>query len=170
MSLNSPQGRDISDTVSHMGMSAGFPEGPIKYVLQNDREIILVGIRSRKEMPPINSENGSISVSNSNLDWARGILGWEIQPIARMNPVDLVIYYAVETIKETFKIRKGKVNPGNERNMEGIAALLLLITFLITCFLQALNLATVPEVLVRPVDLGLGYFFGRGRSKVDPPG
>ena len=85
MSLNFPQGREISDTVSHMGMSTGFPEGPIMYVLGNDREIILVGMSCQIEMPPINSKDGVISVSDSNQDLVKRLADDYIDLISYFN-------------------------------------------------------------------------------------
>jgi len=69
MSLNVPEGRNISETVSHMRMSTAFPEGTVMDVSHNAREIIWDGIMRQIEMPPINSEEGNISVSDSNFNW-----------------------------------------------------------------------------------------------------
>lgn len=80
-----------------------------------------------------------------------------------------LIYYFFETIKETLKIRKGKENPGFEWNIEGILAFIVFITFCLTCLLQSIGLAkSVPDALVRIVDIMAAFLFGRGSMRVKP--
>ena len=170
MSLNNSHGINMSGTISHNAVSTGFPEGVIVGDSLNARKIIWMGVERRVEMPPINSEEGSISGSDSNIGWSGAIPVWEIVPKDRMNPMDLGIYYVVETIKEAFKVRKGKVNPGVEWSLEGIVTILFVICFLITTMAEAWGIIeNVPGGLIRITDMILGALFGRASSRVKPP-
>ena len=71
MSLNFPEDRKISETVSHTGMSTGFPECTVMDISHNARDSIWDGERRPIKIHQINPEEGNISVSDSNINWVR---------------------------------------------------------------------------------------------------
>jgi len=73
MSLNFPEDRKISETVSHTGMSTGFPECTVMDISHNARDSIWDGERRPIKIHQINPEEGNISVSDSNVNWEHAL-------------------------------------------------------------------------------------------------
>jgi len=79
--------------------------------------------------------------------------------------IDLLSHFIVGTVRETLKIRKGKKNPEMQWDIEGIIAIIVTITFCITCLIQAVLARKVPEPLVRFIDVLLAFLYGRGSMR-----
>lgn len=69
----------------------------------------------------------------------------------------------VGTVKETFIIRKQ--NSPEILNLEGIIAILIVTTFVITCILQSVGMGVIPNGLQNIMGVVTGWFFRGGYER-----